>query len=123
MDDEEIIRNMLSVMLPLAGYAVELTNDGAESIKKYVEAKDSGKPFDAVIMDLTVPGGMGGKEAVKKLLEINPDAKVIVSSGYATDPIMSEYKEHGFSAIITKPYSVSQFEETLRGILKEKKRK
>ena len=78
-------------------------------------------PFDAVILDLTIPGGMGGKETVKKLLEIDSNAKVIVSSGYATDPIMSEYKEHGFSAIITKPYSVSQMEGTLRGILKGKR--
>jgi len=121
MDDEEIIRDMLSKMLPISGYQVEHTSDGAEAIKKYVEAREAGRPFDAVIMDLTIPGGMGGKEAIKKLLEIDPDAKVIVSSGYATDPIMSEYKDYGFSAIITKPYSVSQMEETLRGILKGKR--
>ena len=121
MDDEEIIRDMLSKMLPIAGYQVELTSDGAEAIQKYVEARESGKPFDAIIMDLTIPGGMGGKEAIKKLLEVDPDVRVIVSSGYATDPIMSEYKEHGFSAVITKPYSVSEMEETLHGILKGKK--
>jgi two-component system cell cycle sensor histidine kinase/response regulator CckA len=121
MDDEEIIRHMLSKMLPISGYQVELTNDGAEAIAKYTEARNSGKPFDAVIMDLTIPGGMGGKEAIKKLLEIDPDAKVIVSSGYSTDPIMSEYKKYGFSTVIAKPYSVSQMEKTLRGILKGKK--
>ena len=118
MDDQEIIREMLSKMLPISGYQVELTGDGAEAIKKYADAKRAGKPFDAVIMDLTVPGGMGGREAIKKLLEVDPAAKVIVSSGYSTDPIISEYREHGFSAIINKPYSVSQMEETLRGILK-----
>ncbi|MFC1967620.1 PAS domain S-box protein [Chloroflexota bacterium] len=122
MDDEEIIRDMLSMMLPVSGYQVELTSDGAEAIKKYVEARESGQPFDAVIMDLTIPGGMGGKEAIKKLLEIDPDARVIVSSGYTTDPIMSDYKKYGFSAIITKPYSVTQVEETLHSVLGRKKK-
>jgi PAS domain S-box-containing protein len=117
MDDEEIIREMLGKMLPLAGYEVDLTSDGAEVIERYAEAMKGGKPFSAVIMDLTIPGGMGGKEAIKKLLKIDPDAKVIVSSGYATDPIMSEYKEYGFSAVVTKPYSVAEIEKTLNNIL------
>jgi two-component system cell cycle sensor histidine kinase/response regulator CckA len=81
----------------------------------------AGKPFNAVIMDLTIPGGMGGKEAVKKLFEIDPDAKVVVSSGYSTDPIMSEYKKYGFSAVITKPYSFSQMVKTLQGLLRKEK--
>jgi CheY-like chemotaxis protein len=121
MDDEEMIRDMLKEMLALGGYQVEPAVDGAEAIEKYAEALKAGKPFDAVIMDLTIPGGMGGKEAVKKLLEVDPDARVIASSGYATAPIMSEYKKYGFSAVITKPYSVTQMEETLRGVLKRKK--
>jgi PAS domain S-box-containing protein len=117
MDDEEIIRLLLSKILTGAGYKVELIKDGAEAIEHYIKAKEAGKPFDAVIMDLTIPGGMGGKEAIKKLLEIDPKVKAIVSSGYATDPIMSEYKKYGFSAVVTKPYSVSQMEETLHDIL------
>jgi PAS domain S-box-containing protein len=120
MDDDEIIRKMLSNMLHLIGYEAEVTGDGAEALASYARAHEAGEPFDAVIMDLTIPGGMGGKEAVKKLLEINPDARVIVSSGYATDPIMSEYKKYGFSAVITKPYSVGQLEEILRGVSKRK---
>jgi CheY-like chemotaxis protein len=83
-----------------------------------MQARD---PFDVVIMDLTIPGGMGGKEAIKKLLEIDPNATVIVSSGYATDPIMSEYRKHGFKAVIAKPYSVKQLRETLSGITRKKK--
>jgi two-component system cell cycle sensor histidine kinase/response regulator CckA len=71
-------------------------------------------------MDLTIPGGMGGKEAIKKLLEIDPDIKAIVSSGYATDPIMSDYEEYGFKAVIAKPYSVSKLEKTLHGLLGQK---
>jgi len=116
MDDEEVIRKMLSNMLILAGYKAELTRDGAEALEKYTRALESGEPFDAVIMDLTIPGGMGGKEAIRKLLEMDPGARVLVSSGYATAPIMSEYKKYGFSAVIAKPYSVKQLEEMLRSL-------
>jgi len=120
MDDEEIIRKMLKNMLSLAGYEVELSANGKEALEKYGQAMKVGDPFDAVIMDLTIPGGMGGKEAVKQLLEIDPQAAVIVSSGYATDPIMSEYKKYGFKAVIAKPYSVKQLQETLSGLPKRK---
>jgi PAS domain S-box-containing protein len=117
MDDEEMIRKMLSKMLPLDGYDVELAKDGAEAVELYRKARESGQPFDAVIMDLTIPGGMGGKEAIKKLLEIDPDVKAIVSSGYATDPIMADFKKYGFSAVVTKPYSFEELEKTLRNML------
>jgi CheY-like chemotaxis protein len=117
MDDEEIIRAMLLKMLTLAGYDIEPAKDGAEAVELYRKARESGQPFDAVILDLTVPGGMGGKETVKNLLEIDPKVKAIVSSGYATDSIMSEYKKYGFSAVVTKPYSVIQMEETLHDVL------
>jgi CheY-like chemotaxis protein len=122
MDDEEIIRKMLKNMLSMAGYVVELSADGAEALAKYQQAIKAGDPFNAVIMDLTIPGGMGGREAVKKLLEIDPHATVIVSSGYATDAIMSEYKKYGFKAVIAKPYSVKQLQGTLSGILTAKKK-
>ena len=100
---------------------MQLTNDGAEAIEQYGEAKEAGQPFGAVILDLTIPGGMGGKETIKKLLELDPDVKAIVSSGYTTDPIMSEYKEYGFSAVVTKPYSAEQIEKALQGLLRKKK--
>ena len=122
MDDEEIIRKMLTNMLGMAGYTVEVSADGAEALEKYKQAKESGDPFNAVIMDLTVPGGMGGKEAMKKLLAIDPKATVIVSSGYATDSIMSDFKKYGFKAVIAKPYSVRQLRESLSSILTKKKR-
>ena len=108
MDDEESIRKLLCANLTLDGYEVELTTDGAEAIEQYTKARESGKPFDAVIMDLTIPGGMGGKETIKKLLEIDPDAKVIVSSGYATDPIIADYRKYGFSAVLPKPYNIDE---------------
>jgi len=121
MDDEEIIREMLSNLLSVIGYKVTLAKDGVEAIERYTEAKNLGQPFDAVILDLTIRGGMGGREAIKKLIEIDPDVKAIVSSGYATDPIMADYKKHGFSAVVTKPYSAGELERTLRSILKPKK--
>jgi CheY-like chemotaxis protein len=102
------------------GYKVELTKDGAEAVDLYRKARESGQPFAAVILDLTVPGGMGGKETIKKLLEIDPEVKAIVSSGYSTDPIMSDFKKFGFSAFVTKPYSVSQIEEKLHDVLANK---
>jgi len=121
MDDEEVIRELLYDELTEVGYEVQLTNDGAEAIEQYAKAKESGQPFDAVILDLTIPGGMGGNEAIKKLLELDPDVRAIVSSGYATDPIMSEYKEYGFSAVVAKPYRVPQIEKTLQSLLRKRK--
>jgi two-component system cell cycle sensor histidine kinase/response regulator CckA len=118
MDDEEIIRKMLSKMLSLAGYGVEVTGDGAEAVELYQKARESGRAFDAVILDLTVPGGMGGKEAMKKLLEIDPEVKAIVSSGYATDPIMADFYKYGFSAVVAKPYSVGELERALHRMLR-----
>jgi PAS domain S-box-containing protein len=118
MDDEEIIRELLSKVLLRAGYEVELASDGAEAIKRYARAKESGRQFDAVILDLTVPGGMGGKEAIKRLRKIDPNVKAIVSSGYATDPIMAHFRKYGFSAIATKPYSAGEMERILHGVIK-----
>jgi two-component system cell cycle sensor histidine kinase/response regulator CckA len=122
MDDDEIIRKMLKNMLNLAGYQVEASADGVEALAKYKQAMDSHDPFTAVIMDLTVPGGMGGKEAVLKMREMDPAAAVIVSSGYATDPIMSEYRKYGFSAVIAKPYSIQQLQDTLTAMTSKKKK-
>ena len=113
MDDEMPIRGLLDRLLTGIGYTVELVSDGSDAIKAYQKAKEAGKPFDAVILDLTVPGAMGGKDAMRELLEIDPDVKAVVSSGYATDPIMSEYTKYGFSAVITKPYKVEELEQTL----------
>jgi len=119
MDDEEMLRNMLRKMLSLAGYEVQTAADGAEAVALYAAARDAGQPFAAVILDLTVPGGMGGREAIDKLLEIDPEVKAIVSSGYSTDPVMSDFRKYGFSAIAVKPYSVEALEETLNLVIGE----
>jgi len=119
MDDETIIRTILGRMLKSAKYDVELTADGSEAVQKYLKAKKSGKPFDAVILDLTVPGGMGGKDVIVKLREIDPGVKAIVSSGYADDPIMADYQKYGFRGVVAKPYRLEQMKKTLRDILTE----
>ncbi|MBU0994715.1 MAG: PAS domain S-box protein [Proteobacteria bacterium] len=106
MDDEEMVRNIVTEILSESGYDVVHAKDGEEAIRLYRE-----KPVDAVIMDLTIPGAMGGKDTIAELKKIDPDAKVIVSSGYSNDPIMANYKQYGFCQAIAKPY---QFQELLR---------
>ncbi|MFH1369030.1 MAG: response regulator [Elusimicrobiota bacterium] len=118
MDDEEMVRKVTGRLLERLGYTAEFVKDGDEAVNAYKKAKESGKPFDAVIMDLPIPGGMGGKEAVLKILEIDPDAKAIVSNGYSTDPIMSDFKKYGFSNVLTKPFSLEEVSVVLNDVLK-----
>jgi CheY-like chemotaxis protein len=118
MDDEAIVRDVAGQMLTHLGYEVEFAQDGAEAIDLYSKAKESGAPFDAVIMDLTVPGGMGGKEAVQRLLTIDPDVKAVVSSGYSDNPVMSDFRRFGFSGVVAKPYKVLEMSRVLSQILK-----
>ena len=120
MDDEELIRDVARDILKSLGYETDLARDGAEALDLYRKAKNAGKPYAAVIMDLTIPGGMGGEEAVKKLLAIDPDAKAIVSSGYSTGPIMSDFKAYGFSGVITKPYRIADMGATLQLVINGK---
>ncbi len=119
MDDEEMIRDVATKMLEKSGYRVETAIGGRKAIEMYQQAVEAGKPFDVVIMDLTIPGGIGGKEAVRHILEINPEAKVIVSSGYANDPIMANYAEYGFSGVVAKPYTLSNLHEVLSRVLEK----
>ena len=117
MDDEEAVREVARGMLETLGYSVALAKDGAEAIESYQVAMASGEPFDSVLMDLTIPGGIGGQEAVKKLREIDPNAKAIVCSGYSDDTIMANYKKFGFRAVIPKPYSLKQLSGTIIDVL------
>jgi len=113
MDDEDAVRDIVSEMLRAIGYEVETARDGNEAITIYQEAKQLGKPFDLLILDLTVPGAMGGRDAIKRLREIDPDVKAVVSSGYSNDPIMANYKEHGFLGVIKKPYELKELSEVV----------
>lgn len=117
MDDEDMIREITGELLQNLGYQVEFAKNGNEAIDTYKEARDSGRPFDAVILDLTIPGGMGGKETVKGLLDIDPATRAIVSSGYSNDPIMADFKEYGFCGVIIKPYRLAELNQTLQNIL------
>ena len=108
MDDQEMIRGIMSDVLTDEGYTVDESSDGAEAIHKYQQAQANGQPYDVVIMDLTIPGGMGGQEAVRRLHEIDPNVRAVVSSGYANDPITSNYAAHGFKAVIPKPFDIDE---------------
>jgi CheY-like chemotaxis protein len=114
MDDEEMVRQVAGEMLKTLGYTVEFARHGAEAIEMHQNARESGQPIDVVIMDLTIPGGMGGEEATKRLLETNPEAKVLVSSGYSDNPLMADYRKFGFSGVLIKPYNITQLSEEMR---------
>jgi PAS domain S-box-containing protein len=117
MDDEENIRDVAGEMLNFLGYDVEFAVDGSEAVKHYRESLDSNVPFTAVLMDLTVPGGMGGKEAMNLLRELDRDVKVIASSGYSNDPIMADFRSFGFRGIISKPYQLDELKKVLEQVL------
>lgn len=118
MDDEDLVIQVAGEMLKALGYEVESANDGLEAIKKYKDAKEKGKPFNAVIMDLTIPGGMGGKEAIVRLKEIDPDVRAIVASGYSNDPVISDFRGFGFSGSLTKPFRIEELSRTVHRVLK-----
>jgi len=99
MDDEEVIRKVTTLMLSGLGYHAEAAVDGDEAVKLYQEM-----PYDLVIMDLTIPGGKGGEVTVGRILEINPEAKVVVASGFSEDPVMKDFRKYGFVDCIAKPY-------------------
>ncbi len=117
MDDEEMIRNIVGDMLKHMGYEPDFAENGLEARQKYLDAMETHDKFNAVIMDLTIPGGMGGKEAVKEILKIDPHAKVIVSSGFSNDPVMADYKSYGFSGVVAKPFMIQELNSALRQIV------
>ena len=113
LDDEASIRRLAGDLLGRLGYDSEFVEDGAEAIDRYANAMGSDSAFDAVIMDLTIPGGMGGREAMRRLLETDPNARVIVSSGYSDDPVMADFRQHGFRGVVVKPYDIRELSQVL----------
>ncbi len=117
MDDEEIVGELATDMLSSLGYSVTIVIDGAEAVITYKEAMESGNPFDAVIADLTIPGGMGGKETIQRLVDIDPKVKAIVSSGYSDDPVLANFREYGFKGVVAKPYKTMELSEVLHRVI------
>ena len=119
IDDDKAVRRSAQEMLRRLGYDVESAKDGEEGLRLYRRAQELGRPFPTVIMDLTIPGGMGGRDAIKKMKEANPDAKIIVSSGYSDDPVMAGPREYGFRAALSKPYDIQQLAELVHKVVME----
>jgi CheY-like chemotaxis protein len=120
MDDEEVVLEVVGNMVARLGYEVEFARDGGEAIERFVQAHGSGQAFAGVILDLTVPGGMGGKETLARLLEIDPQVKAVVSSGYSDDPIMAGFQKYGFSGVIAKPYKIEELGKMLNQVIMKK---
>jgi len=115
MDDEESVLEIAVEMLEILGYETTTTRNGSEALEQYKTALET-EPYDFVILDITVPGGMGGEETVRKLQELDPNVRAIVSSGYANDPIMAEFTLYGFCGVIPKPYSITHLSKTLNAL-------
>ena len=123
MDDERIVTEVAKAYLKALGYATEVAGNGTEAIEMYKNAERAGSPFDIVILDLTVPGGMGGEETIVKLLEIDPQVKAIVASGYSDDPIITNYAQNGFMGALIKPYTLEELHAVLSGIARHVQKK
>jgi len=117
MDDEPMIQEVLTALLQSLKYEIAITGDGKQAVEVYQQALKSDAPFDAVILDLTIPGGMGGAKTIQKLLKIDPAVRGIVSSGYADDPIIANYQDYGFKGVAIKPYTLQELKTTLNLVL------
>lgn len=119
MDDEEIVREIAMEMLGSLGCETVGARHGEEAIALYLQATAEGRPFDALLIDLTIVGGMGGRETVARLRELDPEVKAVVSSGYATDPIMANYRDYGFCGVVPKPYKLHELNGAIRPLLRD----
>jgi two-component system, cell cycle sensor histidine kinase and response regulator CckA len=117
MDDEEMVRNVAVKMIELCGFEADCAADGREAIVKLREAREKGQPFDVVILDLTVKGGMGGEEAIGKIRETDDAVKAVVSTGYSDNPVVSNYRSYGFNAYLNKPYTFAALRDSLAALL------
>ena len=119
VDDEEIILDVSREVLHFLGYDAMFAREGASAIELYMKEKDAGRPFDVVIIDLTIPEGMGGKELIGKLRSYDPSVKAVVSSGYTNDPVMQDFGNYGFSGKLAKPYRINEIKILLESLLQK----
>ena len=120
MDDEEGIRELLERMLIRLGHRCRLTTDGAAAVEAFKDARSQGEAFDILILDLTVPGGMGGCEALEQIRALDPTALGIASSGYSSDPVFARFQDYGFAATLSKPYGIEDLKLVLSKALQKR---
>jgi two-component system cell cycle sensor histidine kinase/response regulator CckA len=119
MDDDVAIRDLLRELLTSVGYTVVVAGDGTEALACFQRAQAEGQPFHAVILDITIPGGLGGLDTIARLRALDPQVKALISSGYATDPVMANYAQYGFDGVVPKPYTVQRVQQTLQRVLRQ----
>ncbi|MBW7996155.1 MAG: response regulator [Candidatus Glassbacteria bacterium] len=117
MDDDEMVCDIAGHILTHLGHSAEFVYEGEEAVRLFGQAENNGKPFDLVILDLTIPGGMGGKQTVVRLREINPEVKALVSSGYSNDPVLTNHSRYGFDGVVTKPFNVDGLRKSMEAVI------
>jgi CheY-like chemotaxis protein len=117
LDDEEFIRMIIPRWLKPLGCEVISCENGRQAVELYKQALEAGKPFDLLILDLTIPGGIGGQAVLREILALHPAARAIVSSGYAEGPIMANFSTYGFKGVLAKPYTEQQLQEVVTTVL------
>jgi CheY-like chemotaxis protein len=117
VDDEDIILDVSREVLRFLGYDAVFAKEGASAIEIYRQEKEVGRPFDLVIIDLTIPEGMGGRETIEKLRSYDPSVKAVVSSGYSNDPVMQDFASYGFSGRLAKPYRINEMKALLETMI------
>jgi CheY-like chemotaxis protein len=119
MDDEQIILDVTLEVLKVLGYSVMFAREGAAAIEIYKKEKAAGVPFDLVILDLSVPDGMGGKEAIGLLKAFDPDVNAVISTGFSNDPVVLDFASYGFSGKLTKPYKINDLKKVLEQLIRK----
>ncbi len=119
MDDQEMLREVAAAMLEELGYEAITAEDGEQAVDKYRQSLSQGAPIDLVIMDLTVPGGMGGADSARNILKLDGNAKIMVCSGHAADDVVTRYQDYGFCGVIGKPYNFDELSRAIDAVLSE----
>lgn len=117
MDDEPAICEITGILLKKLGYDPTTTMTGEDTLKEYYKAREMGAPYDVIILDLTIPGGMGGREVIQSIRKDDSRVKVLVSSGDLSDPAIISYADHGFSGVLAKPYNKAALDQTIKSVL------